>query len=216
MRSFLCIVLITLHIVFPVRLAQAATVSASQTISDGTLNLRITSDACSTDVVSPSISFSSASFSFSSQSSTAVLAPSSQRFCIENPTATPTWSVTMAPSGGSTDAWSNGTNTFDFNDASNAVDGVGDADTVGGRLWWTGGGSISGISGCSTTGVSIGSASAFNEGSTDAITLLTASGSAATYCRFTYSASSANLTQTIPASQAGGSAYTINMVVTIS
>lgn len=193
----------------------AATVSASQTISDGTLNLRITSDACETDVGSPSLTFGATSFSFSSQTSTATLAPTSQRLCIENPTGTATWSVTIAPSGGSTAAWSNGSYTFDFNDISNSSDGV-DTDSVGGRLWWTAGGSITGLSGCATTGISIGSASAFNEGVTDALTLLSAGGSAATYCRFTYSATSANLSQTIPASQPGGAPYTVNMVITVS
>lgn len=193
----------------------AATVNVSQTISDGTLNLRITSDACVTDVSSPSLSFSTTAFSFSSQTSTATIAPSGARLCIENPTGTPTWSVTIAPSGGVTATWSNGSASFDFNDSSNASDGA-DADSVGGRLWWSAGGTVSGLGSCATTGITIGSAAAFSEGVIDALTLLSAGGSAATYCRFTYTATTTNMLQTIPSSQPGGTPYTVNMVITVS
>ncbi len=195
---------------------QAATVGLSQTITDGTLNIRITSDACVTNVGSPSVGFSGASFSFATQASTGILGPSAQRLCIENPTNTPTWSVTLGATDGTTAVWSNGSHAFDFNDATASAADGGDTDSVGGQLSWTAGGTVAGLNSCATTGVTVGSAAEFEEGVTDAITLLSASGSAAPYCQYTYTTAAPNLSQSIPASQAGGAPYTLNMTITIS
>lgn len=197
--------------------AQAATIGLSQLISDNALNVSVTSDACTTTVPSPAVAFSTANFSFTPQSSSGILGASSQRICIQNPTATAAWSVTLAATDGPTALWSNGTDSFDFNDlVPLGIDGL-DADSVGGQLSWTGGGSLAGLSGCSTLGLLLGLPAAFVEGVIDDITLVTAAPIVSSpYCSFTYTASAANLSQAIPGSQAAGAPYTLNMTLTIS
>lgn len=191
----------------------ASTTDLSQTINAGSLSVDIV-DASGDSVSSPSVSFSSQSFSFDSATTTATLGSSSEKIRLSNPTGTASWSVTLAATDGSTGYWSDGgSNTFDFNDSAYSGDGS-DSDSRGGRLAVDpSGGTITGVSGCSTSNVSLGSSSAFDEGTTDSITLFSANSSASTFCR--WDLTGVSLSQSIPAAQAGAT-YTINMTLTAS
>ncbi len=66
--------------------------------------------------------------------------------------------------------------------------------------------------GCTTTGISKGSSSAFAQGTNDSVTLLSASGSANLAC--IWDLTGVAISQKIPAEQAGGN-YTINLTISI-
>lgn len=95
---------------------------------------------------------------------TGTLGTSSQKIRVDNATANPQWSATIAATGGTTALWSAGTPKYDFNDpTANAVDG-GDTDSYGGRLSLDPlSGTLTPQSGCSNTGVSKGSSNSFSE-----------------------------------------------------
>jgi hypothetical protein len=65
--------------------------------------------------------------------------------------------------------------------------------------------------GCVSTGISLGSSTAFNQGVTDSVTLATASGSTQTSCYWDFTGVS--MSQDIPARQSAGT-YTISMTLT--
>jgi hypothetical protein len=193
-------------------LIAADTTELSQVISDGTLDIAIV-DANGDTVSSPSVSFSGATVAFTPATTTATLGAASEKLRVSNPTGTATWSLAMAATSGATASWSDGSDTMDFNDPAFAEDGA-DTDSLGGRLAVDpSGGTIAGVSGCSTSNVSLGSSSAFDEGVTDSITLFSASASASTYCR--WDLTGVSMTQSIPSSQAGGT-YTLDMTLTAS
>lgn len=201
---------------FPWTTSQAAnTPTFSQTINNGTLGVDVV-DGSGNTVASPSVSFGALTFSFTNQSSTGTLGTASAKIRMSNPTGTATWSATIAATSGATATWSNGSSTFDFNDpTASATDGA-DADSVGGQLTVNASGAtLAGAFGsCATTGLTLGSSTAFSEGVTNSVTLTTAGGTAATYCR--WDLTNVALTQTIPAGQIAGAAYTIGMTLTIS
>lgn len=114
-----------------------------------------------------------------------------------------------------TASWTAGANHYDFNDdgGSGYTDGAGDADAYGGQLAVApAGGTLAGVSGCANTNVSLGSNSAFVEGTTDSITLASGAAGASTYCR--WDVTNIGLTQRLPASQPSGS-YAVNLVLSI-
>jgi hypothetical protein len=125
--------------------------------------------------------------------------------------------LTIAATGGTTALWGNGGNTvqYDFNDTttSGCADGA-DGDSKAGKMSIdASAGTLSPQSGCSNTNVSKGSSSTFNEGTTNSITLLSASASAGTNCY--WELTGVGVGQTIPAQQASDS-YSINLTVTIT
>jgi hypothetical protein len=204
-------ILATIFFLLPTMKALASNQSQlNQSISDGTRSIDIV-DAGGTTVASPSVSFNSASFSFDTQDTTAVLGVASQRVRIFNPTSTATWTASIAGSA-PTASWTAGSNHYDFNDGSSYTDGA-DADSYGGQLLINpAGATLAGVSGCATTNVSLGGSSAFSEGSTDSITIASGASGAPTYCR--WDITNIGLTQRIPASQASGS-YSLNLVLSI-
>lgn len=220
LRTMSAISLVTLGLLSSVGIVLAAnTTTLSQTINDGTLSVDIV-DNTGTTVGSPSVTFGSTTYSFSSQTTTGTLGTTSgsgERIRTFNPTGTATWSVALAATSGPTALWTSGGNTFDFNDNSGATDGP-DTDTKGGQLTWTGGGTFAGVpnnTDCPITNLSIAGSTAYNEGSTDSINILTNGTSTQTYCRWDYTSTSTNLSQVIPANQAPGT-YTLGMTLTIS
>lgn len=141
-------------------------------------------DNTGTSISSPSLSFSTLSPGFSCQTSTATLGTSSAKIRIYNTTSTPTWTVSLASSGGSSSVWNSGGNTYDFNDStgSGCTDGT-DSDSVPGQLSLDfSSATITPQAGCSATGITFGSNSGFTEGTTDSLVIAQASGSAQTGC----------------------------------
>jgi len=195
----------------------SGTSSFSQTINAGTLATDIRSDA-TTSVSSPAVAMSSKTFSFSCLSggsaSTGTFGTATERIYVDNPDGADNgWTLTLAPSA-TTALWTQGGNTFDFNDAggSGCTDG-GDTDTKGGQM--TVDPSVGSIttdySGSDTTGISLGSSTAYVEGTTNSVTLVTAGSTSADVWRGYFK--DISLSQTIPAEQAAA-AYSLSFVLT--
>lgn len=213
-KELMKIIALAIVIVMPlaIRNVEAAnTPQFNQTINEGTKSVDIV-DAGDVPVTSPSVSFSSANFSFSTQDTTGTLGTASQKIRISNPTATATWTVNLAASN-PTDAWTSGGNTYDFNDGSGYTDGA-DADSKGGQMVVDPSvGTLSGVSGCATTNVNKGASDSFVETTMNSIDLVSGAAGAATFCR--WDLIGVSLTQKVPAGQAAGS-YSLDMTLTIS
>lgn len=174
--------------------------SESTITSTGSLTVDIV-DSGGSSVSSPSVSFSSANYSWAAQQSTATLGVSAQKIRVSNTTTTPSWTLSIAATA-NTNLWTSGGNTYDFNDSA-----------TNGRLNVNPGGiTITPQSGCSNTGLTGGSSAYFVQGTQDSINLLTAGSSAGTNCY--WDITGVGMTQDIPASQATGS-YSLNMILTI-
>ena len=158
-------------------------------------------DSGGTTVVSPSISFSPASFWWSSQQPTGTLGITSQKIRVSNTSSTPNWTLSIAAADNSS-LWTNGINTYDFNDAASIGRMQVDPSVA----------TITPQSGCTTNNLTKGSATYFAQGSQDSISLVVAGSSAQTNCYWDITGIA--MTQSIPASQSTGS-YALNMVVTV-
>lgn len=179
----------------------------------GSLTIDIV-DSGGTSVSSPSSDFGSIFYDFFSQQANGTLLGGSDMVRVANDTANAAWSASIAAVSGSVATWSDGSNEFDYNDpTANAQDG-GDTDSVGGQMTVDPSSSnISPETGCSSTGISLGSATSFSEGVTDSISLFSASGSADTGCYWDFI--DIDVDQTIPAEQPVGTNYSIDMSLTI-
>lgn len=173
----------------------------------GTLNVDIV-DNSGNSVATPNVSFSNLTTSNACQTSTATFGTSSEKIRVYNTTSQPQWSLTLAATSGTTSLWqTSGSERYDFNDASGSPAGCGegaDADSYAGQL------SIDFSSavitpepGCSATGISLGSGTAFDEGTVDNIQLAQASGSADTGCY--WDITNIQVTQMVPGGQPSGS-----------
>ena len=206
--------------------ALAATTVSSElqiTVNDGTLAIDIM-DAGDSSVGSPSVTMSAASFDFNCQAagSTGTLGSASQVINAQNPDAADSgWSLSMAPSA-TTDVWDSAGTDIDFNDASGSCGDGGDADSLGGQLTVDpSGGTISDVttdfcSTCSspgTTGLTAGSSTAYNEGTTDAVTLITAGSSSGDIG--VWDMTGVSLSQSIPGAQPAASDYTLDLVFSV-
>lgn len=173
-------------------------------------------DASNVTVASPSVSMSSIAASGTCQTATGTLGISTQKIHVTNTTATPGWSLSIATTAGTTGNWSSGTATYDFNDGSGSPAGCADgadADSIAGELSMDpSGGTITPQSGCANTGLTKGSSSAFSQGVTDNVTLLSASASAGTNCYWDFTGVS--LSQTVPELQPTGT-YSLPMTITV-
>jgi hypothetical protein len=185
---------------------------ADVTYTPGSLTTDIV-DGSGASVASPSVSFGTTQLMFQCQTSTGTLGTSTQKIRVSNTTANGNWTLSMAATSGSTAAWAT---TYDFNDSSGSPAGCSDGsdgDSRAGQLTVSASaGTLTPQSGCSSSGVTKGSSAAFVEGTTNSVTLLTAS-SSQTSCY--YDLTGISLSQKIPAETAVGS-YTINMTITIT
>lgn len=189
----------------------ANTPQFNQAISEGAKSVDVV-DGSGNSVASPSVSFSAANFSFSTQDTTGTLGTASEKIRALNPTSGVTWTVNLAGNA-TTSTWTTGSQYYDFNDGSGYTDG-GDADSYGGQMTVDpSGGTLAGVSGCATTNVTKGTSDSFAEGTTNSIDLMSAAAGASTFCR--WDLTGVGLTQKMPAGQAAGS-YSINMTLTIS
>ena len=123
--------------------------------------------------------------------------------------------MSIAATGGTTDLWRNGENTFfyDFNDSTaNAEDG-GDTDNYGGQLSIDpSGATLIPGGGCSSSGVTLGSSSSFEEDVINSILLVNAS-SADSNCD--WEVTGIDLSQSIPREQVADS-YSLSFTLTIA
>lgn len=217
-----------LAVVVAVVSVPAITLAASnsnftQTINTGTLTTDIL-DASRNAVASPTVAMAAKSFSFDcyngGTASTGTFGTNTERAYVSNGDAADNgWTLTVAATGGATATWNNGgaTQKFDFNDPSGSPAGCADGsdagDTLGGQMTISpAAGSITtDCTSCTSTGVSLGSSAAFNQGTTDNITLINAGSSSSDVWRGYLSG--VTISQTIPAEQAADS-YTLNLTLT--
>lgn len=200
--SFAIFVSITLGTAYA---ATTVTTTLSQTINAASLSIAIV-DAAGDAVPSPSVSFGAFAFSFTAGNSSGILGTSSQKIRVSNPTATDTWTVSIAATGGESSVWTDGgTNTYPYNHATNVDLGrlTVDANTNG---------VITPAGGCANTNLSKGASATFISGSVSSITILSAAAGAQTYCYWDLTA--VDLTQRIPASQAPAS-YSLGMTISV-
>ena len=186
--------------------------SGSTTLSSGSLSVDIVDDN-GDPVSTPSLAFSPLSFSFTPQTATGTLGVIDQKIRVSNNSGNEQWNLSIAADN-STSLWSGGGAYYDYNDDSaGATDGA-DADIYGGQLsldpnFLV----ITPQSSCSDTGLVVGDAAAFVEGSLDSLTLVEANSSAATGCY--WDISGINVSQTVPAEQATN-LYSLPMSLTIT
>lgn len=207
-------------------LAYAAnTTDLSQTINAGTLATDIR-DASRVTVAAPDVAFGATTFSFDCLSGVSrgagIFGTNTERVYVDNPgAANDGWTLALAATGGATDQWENAgvTQTYDFNDPAGGTPGCtdgGDTDGIPGQLSVdpaTSGAITTDCGSCATTAITLGSASAFSEGVTDSITILSAAAGSDDIGRWYLTG--VDLDQTIPAEQPNDS-YTVNMTLTVT
>lgn len=172
-------------------------------------------DAGGVSVISPSFVMNAITSDSNCQTPTGTLGTASALMRVSNTTDTPGWSLTVAATGGAAANWSATTDSYDFNDSggSGCTDGA-DSDSLPGQLSINPSGATSAVDGmCTTTGISLGTSSAFVEGVTDNITLFSASGSANTNCN--WDLSNVALSQKIPPFRLPGS-YSLQLTLTVT
>jgi hypothetical protein len=191
----------SVSLIWPMESLASSSSTFNQSIT-GTLGVDIV-DGSNVTVGSPSVSFASKTFSAATQTATGTFGTASEKIRVTNPTSTATWTMTMAATSGNTTLWSDGSHTMDFNGAASA-----------GRLTVdASGGTLTGVGSTPTTNITKGSATSFAQGTTDSVTLLTATVSATAPGQWDFTAVST--TQDLPALQATGS-YSISMTLTVS
>ena len=198
----------------------SATSNFTQTINAGTLAVDIV-DGSYVTVASPSMAMATSTFSFSCHTQTGSFgATTTQQIYVTNPDASDTgWAVSLAAAATSS-IWDSAGTDFDFNDPTGAgcTDGGGanDPDAFGGQMTVdasVGTLSVGACLSCNTTSVTKGSSNAFNQGTTDTITILT--GAAGSSDIGDWRLNGVAISQTIPAEQAAAADYDINMVLSI-
>lgn len=169
-------------------------------------------------VSSPNFTMNNANYLFGCEEVNGTLGTSSQRIRVSNMTTNAAWTTSIAATDGPTALWKtgDGLQQYDYNESSGnpvgCTDGA-DTDAVAGKLRVEPSAATltPQAGGCTTNGISLGSNANFSEGSVDAISLMSASGSANTGCY--WDLTGVPLKQYIPQAQANGS-YTLNLTIT--
>lgn len=205
-RSLAAIAGLTL-LFMPAAAFASNTPSLTQTINAGSLTTNIMQSDDATPVSSPSVSFPALNRSFSCQTNTATLGDTSNKVNVTNFASNNGWTLTMAATSGNTTPWSDGTDSYKFNDAagSGCTNGQLTVDPSASTL------TLDCQSACTSTGVTKGSSTAFVSGTTDSVTLLSSTSGSAWEGYLT----GIGLSQKVPAAQAAGS-YSIGMTVTVA
>jgi len=186
--------------------------SYPQVKTDGELKVDIV-DGTGASVANPSVTMSATTLQFTDQTQTGTLGTAAELIRVSNDSVNTQWSMTIAATSGSTTLWDTGAQTYDFNDPTASAGDGGDADSVGGQMTIDPSAAIlTPKTGCSNTGLTLGSQTSFSEGVADSITLLQAGATASTNCYWDMIAT--DISQTIPAEQAVGS-YSIDMTISI-
>lgn len=195
----------------------SSTSSFTQTINGGSLGIDIVDGSYNT-VASPAIAMGAVTFSFVCQTGTGTFGSASEQIYVSNPDAADNgWTVSLAASA-TTDVWDSAGTDYDFNDAggSGCTDGA-DTDSLGGQLTVdASGGTLAAgqCSGCTASNITKGSSSAYVEGSTDSITILT--GAAGSDDIGDWTLQGVSLSQEIPAEQPAAADYDINMTLSVT
>lgn len=194
----------------------ASTSNFTQTINAGTLSVDIVDSNYDT-VGSPSVTMSAATFSFECQTASGTFGTASQAIYIQNPDAADSgWTVSLAGSAASA-VWDSAGTDFDFNDGgSSGCADSGDVDSLAGQMTVNANAgtlATGQCASCATTNVTKGSSTAFAQGATDSITLLT--GAAGSNDIGDWKLTGVSVSQTIPAEQPAANDYDINMTLSV-
>jgi hypothetical protein len=163
------------------------------------------------------VTFTSAPFSFTCQTTTGSFGTSTQRIYIKNPDGADNgWTASLAASA-PTAFWDGAVSDYDFNDPTTAgcTDG-GDADSLGGQMTVdpsAGTLAIGVCLSCVTTNITKGSSNSYNQSTVDSITILTAA--AGSNDVGDWHLQGATVSQKIPAEQGAASDYDINMTLSV-
>jgi hypothetical protein len=195
-------------------------IELTQQINAGTLTTDVL-DASRVSVANPSFAISSTTFSFDCQVVTGTLGSSSQRLYVINPSAaTNGWTLTIASTSGETSRWQNAGNTrfYDYNDSAGSTAGCSDgadADSIAGQLTLNpaAGTLTQDCASCTTSNISLGSQTAFVQGTTSAITLLNAAAASDDAGRWYLTG--VGMSQRIPAEQQADS-YSFGLTITVT
>ncbi len=198
------------------RLPNTADVNFTHTINPGTLTVDVV-DASYVVVGSPSVAISASTFGFTCQSATGLFGTATQQIYVRNPDAADNGWVTSLAASVPTAFWDSAGTDLDFNDPTTAgcTDGA-DTDTLKGQMSvnpTVGTLAIGQCASCTTTNVTKGSSSAYNEGTVDSITIL--SGAAGSDDIGDWKLTGVSVSQTIPAEQPAASDYNINLTLSI-
>ena len=200
--SFLLLIFLSLVSIQLLYANNATTLN--QTINEGTLSVDIV-DAAGDPVASPSVIFGAVSFSFSAQDATGTLGTATEKIRLSNPTASETWSVNMAATGGADTLWTDSTYTYPFDSTGGADSGRLTVDPSVGTITAIG-------SGCTNTNVTKGASDYFLSGTTDSIDLMNAVAGADIDCQ--WDLTGVSLSQRLPAGQEPSTTYSIGMTIT--
>jgi hypothetical protein len=157
-------------------------------------------DAAGAPVTDPGVAMSEIVFDFIDQTSAGTLGITDEKIRVYNPTATQAWTASMAATDGNTATWTGGSEIMDFNDAADAQLTINPS---------------TGTITSQHTGianVALGSQSSFDEGTTDSITLFSASTEAVPYNY--YDLQGVSVSQLVPANQPVET-YTLNLTLTL-
>ena len=215
-------VALTLAVVMTGGLGGATYVLASgtstfgQTINTGSLATDIV-DAAYASVVSPAVTMNAVTFRFAYQTATGTFGSATQQIYVSNPDAADAgWTLTVAPAA-ATNFWDSVGTDFDFNDPTASAGDGADLDTLGGQMTVNASAATLAVGQCNScvvTDISKGASTAYSEGVTNSVTLLTAAALSNDIGDWTLQAVS--ISQTIPAEQPAAIDYTLNMVLTVT
>lgn len=194
----------------------SGTSNFTQTINAGSLSIDIVNGSY-VSVGSPAVAMGAATFDFACQTATGSFGTASEQIYVQNPDAADAgWTASVAGSA-TTAVWDSAGTDYDFNDASGSgcTDGA-DADSFGGQMTVDASGgtlAVGQCASCVTTNVTKGSSSAFVEGTTDSITVLT--GAAGSDDIGDWTLQGVSISQEVPAEQPAAADYDINMVLSV-
>lgn len=205
LRNAIITALALVGLVTPAIALAANTPTLNQTVNVGTISTDILGADDTTPVASPTVSFTALNRAFTCQTSTGTLGDTNNRLYVTNFAGGASWNLTIAATSGSTAKWTSGGNNYAFNDAtgSGCTNGQLTVNAATGTI------TTNCSSVCNGVTVSKGASTAFVSGTTDSVTLLSASSGAAWKGYLT----GVSLSQKVPAQQVAGS-YTLGMTLT--
>lgn len=173
-------------------------------------------DGIGNALTNPTFSMNPIAASLICTTSTGTIGSSSKKIRLYNNSSNNnTWVAAIAPTNGAGATWS-GPQTFDFNDGGGSPAGCGigaDGDNYAGQLQLDPSSeTITPKSGCTTNGLTKGTAAKFSDGTINSITILTAGATSDMSCYFDITGIGAS--QTIPPETLPGS-YSLNLTVTL-
>ena len=196
----------------------ASTSEFTQAINPGTLSTDIV-DGSYASVSSPSFTMSAAPFSFACQASTGTFGSATQQIYVKNPDAADSgWSLSLAASA-PTAFWDSTVSAVDvdFNDPNTGGCGDGaDTDSLKGQMTVDASGATLAKGACATcnvTNIAKGASTAFNQDTTDSITLLNAAAGSDDIGDWTLQG--VGVSQQIPGEQPAASDYKLNLSLSI-